>query len=136
VEAFRRKGERIPTGNPLLEGLLASAIQFVRTGVAGVSHDVEDPTGRRSLLFLLVVFDPDAERDIALGYRALEIRGTYLADEYGGTTVHPPEWFEGRVAVPLGSASRLPQYIAPRPARVSIPTAAVHSAAAPLRFAA
>jgi hypothetical protein len=111
AEAMRRDGEVIGFDDPELAGLLAAAVQIVRTALTGISSDLLDPSAARSAFDLYALLDRDANWGLA--HRVLDLLGAQLSDEFGFTRLWPPTEYMSmvmlqlRVAVPAPAADEL-----------------------------
>jgi hypothetical protein len=113
AESLQSEGETIPFEDPELAGMLAAAIQIVRTALAGLPQELLSPSAPASRIDMYAVLDPDA--DWKLAQIALDFLGTHLSDTppFGGMILSAPTEFMSKVmlrlqvAVPAHAADEL-----------------------------
>jgi hypothetical protein len=117
ADDVRREGENIPFEDPELAGMMAAAIQIVRTALAGLRPDLLEYSEPRSKIDMNVLLDPDARWTLA--QIALDFLGTHLADTrpFCWMMLSPPTRFESellskmvlhlQVAVPAAAQQEL-----------------------------
>jgi len=101
AEALQSEGETIPFEDPELAGMLAAAIQIVRTALAGLPQELLSPSAPASRIDMYAVLDPAAGWELA--QMALDLLGTHLSDTppFGGMILSAPTEFMSKVLLRL-----------------------------------